>query len=161
MVLPTQRDLASKRDLAFCQHKQTLHFTNTNRPCIFFSLIKIPRIFFSLIKSTPSTGTLCSSCLDEKKPTEKMRIELCDCQESYEDLRTEAEKRKDIPLTPKLVDPQQWLWEEDKEEKEREREGESNDGSEMEGKSQEEETKEVEEVAASGATVSEPGSGGG
>ena len=91
-----------------------------------------------------------------------MKIELCDCQESYEDLRTEAEKRKDIPLTPKLVDPQQWLWEEeDKEEKEREREGESNDGSEMEGKSQEEETDEVEEAAASGATVSEPGSGGG
>ena len=93
-----------------------------------------------------------------------MRIELCDCQESYEDLRTEAEKRKDIPLTPKLVDPQQWIWEEeDKEEKEREREGEgeSNDGSEMEGKSQEEETDEVEEAVASGATVSEPGSGGG
>jgi len=116
------------------------------------------------MESTPSTGTLCSSCLDEKKSTEKMRIELCDCQESYEDLRTEAEKRKDIPLTPKLVDPQQWLWEEeDKVEKEREREGEeeSNDGSEMEGKSQEGETDEVEEAAASGATVSEPGSGGG
>jgi len=113
------------------------------------------------VESTPSTGTLCSSCLDEKKPTEKLRIELCDCQESYEDLRTEAEKRKDIPLTPKLVDPQQWLWEEEeKEEKESER-GDSNDGSEMEEKGQAEETDSVEEAAASEVAVSEPGIGGG
>ena len=27
-------------------------------------------------------------------------------------MRTEAEKRKDIPLPPKLTDPQQWMWDE-------------------------------------------------
>jgi len=67
-----------------------------------------------VIESDSPSETVCSSCcrLDAggKKPPQ--RIELCDCLHSYEDMRTEAEKRKDIPLPPKLTDPQQWMWDE-------------------------------------------------
>ena len=41
---------------------------------------------------------------------ETTRIELCDCQHSYEDLRSEKEKRKDVSLPPKLLDRQEWMW---------------------------------------------------
>jgi len=68
--------------------------------------------------SSASIGSLCASCCrlveggaaKTQASESGLRIELCDCQHSYEDLRSDTEKRKDVPLQPKLVDPQEWMW---------------------------------------------------